>query len=283
MGNSASFEQALKAGEVEAALAQLQGEIRAQPGKAELRVALFQVLCVLGRWDKALAQLEVAGQLDAAALAMVQTYREAIACERLRSEVFAGRRVPMIFGEPEPWLAMLVEALLQDGRGEAALAQSLRAQAFEAAPAVAGQQDGEAFEWLADADGRLGPVLEAVINGRYYWVPFAHLSAISVEAPEDLRDLVWAPAQLSFTNGGEVVALLPNRYPDLPADADGALLLARRTEWLPGPGDTYRGVGQRVLVTPEAETALLQIRELRFDASEGADAVEPADSPAAES
>lgn len=282
MGNPTPFEQALKAGTPEAALALLQADVRAQPGKAELRVALFQLLCVLGRWDKALSQLDVAGQLDAGALAMVQTYREAIACERLRGEVFAGRRVPMIFGEPDPWLAMLVEALLQDGRGEFALAASLRAQAFDAAPANAGQMDGRAFDWLADADGRLGPVLEAIVNGRYYWVPFAHLSAVSIEAPADLRDLVWAPAQLSFTNGGEVVALLPNRYPDLPADADGALLMARRTEWLPGAGDSYRGLGQRILVTPEAETALLEIRELRFDAQHAADEAEAATAPAAD-
>ncbi len=282
MGNPTPFEQALKAGTPEAALALLQADVRAQPGKAELRVALFQLLCVLGRWDKALSQLDVAGQLDAGALAMVQTYREAIACERLRGEVFAGRRVPMIFGEPDPWLAMLVEALLQDGRGEFALAASLRAQAFDAAPANAGQMDGRTFDWLADADGRLGPVLEAIVNGRYYWVPFAHLSAVSIEAPADLRDLVWAPAQLSFTNGGEVVALLPNRYPDLPADADGALLMARRTEWLPGAGDSYRGLGQRILVTPEAETALLEIRELRFDAQHAADEAEAAAAPAAD-
>ena len=118
MGNPTPFEQALKAGTPEAALALLQADVRTQPGKAELRVALFQLHCILGRWDKALSQLDVAGQLDAGALAMVQTYREAIACERLRSEVFAGRRVPMIFGEPEPWLAMLVEALLP-GRGAA--------------------------------------------------------------------------------------------------------------------------------------------------------------------
>lgn len=282
MGNPTPFEQALKAGTPEAALALLQADVRAQPGKAELRVALFQLLCVLGRWDKALSQLDVAGQLDAGALAMVQTYREAIACERLRGEVFAGRRVPMIFGEPDPWLAMLVEALLQDGRGEFALAASLRAQAFDAAPANAGQMDGRTFDWLADADGRLGPVLEAIVNGRYYWVPFAHLSAVSIEAPADLRDLVWAPAQLSFTNGGEVVALLPNRYPDLPADADGALLMARRTEWLSGAGDSYRGLGQRILVTPEAETALLEIRELRFDAQHAADEAEAATAPAAD-
>jgi len=44
-------------------------------------------------------------------------------------------------------------------------------------------------------------VLEATINGRYCWVPFAALAKVAIEAPADLRDLVWSPAQLEFVNG----------------------------------------------------------------------------------
>ena len=56
-------------------------------------------------------------------------------------------------------------------------------------------------------------MLEAVINGRYYWVPFSRLAEVTIEAPEDLRDVVWMPAHLQFENGGEMVALIPTRYP----------------------------------------------------------------------
>ena len=34
-----------------------------------------------------------------------------------------------------------------------------------------------------------GQVLEAVINGRYYWVPFSRVAELTTEPPEDLRDL----------------------------------------------------------------------------------------------
>ena len=40
-----------------------------------------------------------------------------------------------------------------------------------------GSLNGQPFEWVADADSRLGPVMEAIINGRYYWVPFARLAS----------------------------------------------------------------------------------------------------------
>lgn len=258
-------EQAVRDGDPELALKLLQDQVRAKPGDAKLRVFLFQLLCVLGRWDRALNQLNVAGELDASTLAMVQTYREALACEQLRAQVFAGQKLPMLFGEPEPWTALLLEALLRDGRGEAEAAQTLRAQAFEQAPACAGTADGQPFEWLADADMRLGPVLEAVINGRYYWVPFVHLSALKLEAPTDLRDKVWLPAQLLFSNGGETVALVPTRYADTDL-TDPQLALARRTEWREPRSGFYTGQGQRLFTTEAGDLALLDVRELNFNA-----------------
>jgi type VI secretion system protein ImpE len=190
----------------------LQEQIRREPARSDLRVFLFQLLAVLGQWERALTQLDVAAELDPAALAMAQMYREAIRCEVLRADVFAGRKVPLVFGEPEQWLALLIESLL---KADAAPAQSqeLRAQAFEAAPTSSGTLDGAPFEWIADADMRLGPVCEAVMNGRYYWVPFSRLTAITLEPPADLRDVVWMPAHFQFANGGESVGVIPTRYP----------------------------------------------------------------------
>ena len=101
----------------------------------------------------------------------------------------------------------------------------------------------------ADADSRLGPVLEAVINGRYYWVPFSRLTKIELEPPEDLRDMVWMPAHLQFENGGESVALIPTRYPGSETAEDGLIALARKTVWEEIAPDTHRGLGQRILTT----------------------------------
>lgn len=255
-------ERLLAAGDPKGALERLQGRVREHPADARLRVYLFQLLAVLDEWERALNQLAVCGELDAGTLAMVNTYREAVKCERLREAVFAGRLTPVLLGEPQPWVAMLVEALQADGRGDAALASKLRTDAFEAAPPTAGTLDGQAFEWIADADSRLGPVLEVVVDGRYAWVPFGALAAVHVEAPADLRDLVWLPVQLTFANGGQTVALVPSRYVGSGAQPDGALQLSRKTEWVEiGPGQ-YRGLGQRVLATDAAERGLLESRQI---------------------
>jgi type VI secretion system protein ImpE len=265
MAQPSAAELALKEGDVPRALKLLTEQVRAKPQDAKLRVFMFQLLCVLGQWDRALNQLNVAFELDASTLPMVQTYREAIACETLRLQVFAGQKVPMLFGEPEPWIALLIEALLREGRNEPDAARQLRAQALEQAPATSGQIDGQPFAWIADADSRLGPTVEAVINGRYYWLPWSRLSKVEIDPPEDLRDSIWMPAHFQFTNGGEVVGLIPTRYPDTALAAGDALALSRRTDWRENANGDFVGLGQRLVVTDSAELGLMDVRTVTLD------------------
>lgn len=252
-------EQLLREGDLAGARTVLQERVRQDPSSAAKRVFLFQLLCVLGDWPRALTQLNVAAELDAAMLPMAQTYRAAIQCEALRADIFNGTRAPLIFGPPMPWLAQLVQALQHDGVDDS-LAAAMRAQAFEAAPAASGSIDGVPFAWLADADPRLGPVLEAIVNGRYFWIPMAHIHQIEIEAPADLRDAVWMPASFTWTNGADTVGLIPTRYVDTATRGDAALLLARRTEWTGSAG-----LGQRMLVSDTDDYALMAVRSIGFD------------------
>jgi type VI secretion system protein ImpE len=258
-------EDALRAGDPHAALRHLTNAVRSKPADPKLRVFMSQLLCVLGQWERAHTQLNVVADMDDETVAMRETVGHAIRCEMMRARVFAGERTPMVFGQPDEWLALLIESLLQKGQGQAGLADDLAGRAFEAAPELAGSIDGERFAWIADADSRLGPVLEACVNGRYYWVPFSRLSRVVLEAPEDLRDCVWMPAQLHFHNGGETVALIPTRYPDSQTSADGAICLARKTVWVDAGNDRWHGMGQRVLACDNGEHALMAIRTIELD------------------
>lgn len=264
MATAGAAEQALRDGDPFQALKLLQDAVRANSADAKLRVFLFQLLAVVGQWERALNQLEVAASLDPSALAMAQTYREAVRCELLRAQVFEGKKSPMVFGEPESWLALLIESVLLTGRGRTKEAQTLRAQAFEEAPATKGTLNSRAFEWIADADMRLGPVLEAIINGRYYWVPFSRLMRVAIEEPEDLRDVVWTPAHLMLENGGEAYALIPTRYPGTEKVEDGGLVLARKTTWEEREPEFYCGLGQRVLSSDGGEVSLMDVRDISF-------------------
>ena len=256
-------QQLIRDGNLPAALAALQDAVRKNAADAKLRVFLFQLLSVMGQWPRALTQLNVAGELEPLAIPMVQTYREAIQCEALRADIFSGKRAPLIFGEPQAWMAQLIEALQLDAT-DPERAAAVRAQALESAPASPGNIDGVPFEWLADADQRLGPILEIIINGRYFWVPVCRIARIEFDKPVDLRDNVWTAGTFVWTNGAQTVGLIPTRYSGTVATGDDGLLLARRTEWVAnGEGDA--GVGQRMLMTDGAEYAIMDVRVIEFD------------------
>jgi type VI secretion system protein ImpE len=258
---------------LEEELSRLEDRIRSDPANAKHRIYLFQLLAILGRWDRALNQLNVLAELDTSAMAMVGTYRAAIQCEALRTEIFAGEKSPVIFGQPEKWTALLIESLRLTADEKYGQAEELRAQAFEVAPATSGTISGDSFEWIADADSRLGPILEVIINGRYAWVPFHRVSQIDIEEPADLRDMVWMPAHFTWANGGELVGLIPTRYAGTDASEDGQLMLSRKTEWIEASAETFLGSGQRMFATDAGEYAVMDIRRIELDAepeSEGA-------------
>lgn len=253
-------------GDLTAALDQLQSQVRSNPSDVKLRVYLFQLLSVLGYWDRALTQLDVSLDLDKETLVMCQMYREAIRCEKLRLAVFEGHQTPLIFGEPQQWMALCIQALSLTINGEFAQARELRERAYDVAPVSEGHADSQNFAWIADADSRIGPFIETFIGGEYYWVPFTQIQRMQFEQPQDLRDLVWSPCTFTWRNEGQVVGLVPSRYGPLPEVSveTSDLLLARKTQWQQLDQEDYSGLGQRTLITDQAEISLLDIRTITF-------------------
>jgi type VI secretion system protein ImpE len=255
----------VRQGDLDGALKSLIDAVRRAPAEAKHRVFLFQLLCVTGDFARARTHLDVARGLDAGALLLAQVYGDAIACEALRRKVFAGETTPVIFGDPEPWMAKLVEALRLDALGEGTAAASLREQAYDEAPTSPCEIDGTKVEWIADGDSRIGPILEIILNARYSWLPFMRIKRLSIEQPTDLRDRVWTPVQIELTNGGEVVGLVPTRYCGSEASGDPLIRLARKTEWREISADSYAGLGQRMLITDAGEYPIMDVRRIVFE------------------
>jgi type VI secretion system protein ImpE len=229
-----------------------------------LRIFLFQLLAITGQLKRAQAQLEIAGGMDPEAELMVMAYRDVINCELHREAVFAGKSKPLIFGEPEEWVALLVEAQQAFANGDMAVFSRLNAQAFDQAETRSGKINDERFAWLADADPRFGPVFEFIFNGQYYWVPMSRVQKLHTEKPSDLRDLVWLPAEVMWTNGGKLMVMIPARYPRLEG-VSGPGLLSRRTDWVSHGEDIVEGTGQRTFATDQQDYPILQVRSIEFD------------------
>lgn len=246
---------------VAAALARLENDIKARPADADLRAAFVQFLCLSGNWSRALTQLKSWLALKPQAVPTVTLLEQTLQGELQRAGVLAGRQLPQMPQGQWPWLADLAAAL-----GAPAQADSLRLAALEQAEANPGTlTPGGDFAWLMDGDARLGPVCETIVNGRYFWVPFAAIAEIRFQAPASVTDLVWRHALVRLTDGSEQVCQIPARYP-LEAQSEERFMLGRATEWraLDDDGALYQGQGQKVWLNDDDEYPILALETVTF-------------------
>jgi type VI secretion system protein ImpE len=251
------------AGDLLGARAALTETLKRAPADQPARLFLFQLLCVLGEWDKAEVQLRSLASLSPDAQMLAVTYSLAIQAEKERAAAFAGLQTPCLLVANHPWAGGLAAALAMQTRGEAGF-QDRRSAALDAAPDTPGQIDGIAFDWIADADARFGPAFEAIVAGQWGLIPFDAVETVTSKGPHDLRDLVWLPAQVMFRTGQSVNALLPTRYPGINGDDNSDLKLARATDWRGVDGNIGQGARLWMLSGGE-EIDLLALRSLRFE------------------
>lgn len=255
-------DELLASGDVAAARQQLIEEVRANPGDVGVRMFLFQMCALLGEWDRAKAQLETLAKLDPEARMLSVAYTQCIAAEQTRAAVFAGTETAAML-YPVAWGDALVAAIRARQQGDAAAADALYAEAFDAAPTTAGTTDtGISFDWIADADPRLGPVTEAIIAGRHGLMPFCALESLTITPPSDLRDTVWIQAEFGIAGGARVAGFVPLRYPGSETSDDAAIVRGTATGWAEDAGGEYP-LGHRLFAfSDESEVPVQELREL---------------------
>jgi type VI secretion system protein ImpE len=255
----------LRDGDLDGARSALIEIVRSQPSNEPARMFLFQLLAIVGDWDRARSQLGLLAQLSPEAQMLSVTYGQAVDAEKARADVFAGKTQMPVLINDDGWAADLALAIAAFAKGNVAVAEEARDRAFDAAPDTPGSFNGKSFDWIADADGRFGPSFEAIIAGKYGIVPFDAVSRITSEGPEDLRDTIWFPVQIAFKSGLSTAAFLPARYPGSENAADSAERLGRATAWTASDGGEV-GSGQRLWTLSDGEDmGLLSLTSLVFD------------------
>ncbi len=256
-------DELLAGGDIAGARKQLIEEVRANPGDIPIRMFLFQIFALLGEYERAKAQLETIAKLDPEARMLAVAYNQCMDAEEQRARVFAGEETAAILAKVD-WGDKLVAALEARQNG-AAEADALYAAAFDAAPTSAGTTDsGLQFEWMADADPRLGPATEAIIAGRYGLIPFDALEDLTISEPQDLRDTIWVPAEFGMKQGARIAGFIPARYPESDSADDPAIVRGLSTTWV---GDDDRGhcLGHRLFAFSDgSELPLQQLRKVEF-------------------
>lgn len=237
--------------------------LRAQPTTASHRWALFQLLCVIGEWARAIQQLQTWAKLEPGQASTAQVYRDLIRAERWRKLVVEGSERPGFVLEPPAWVDGLLNALHLNAGGQIELADDARETALDAAPSVAVRIPQGKAAWIVDSDSSFGPVCEVITAGHYRWVPFSDLAAWRVSPPAKLVDLVWAPCTLTLVDGALVHGFMPARYPGSET-GDDAMRLGRETVWLENGRTGITALGQKTWTTDQGDFSLFELANTEF-------------------
>jgi len=227
-------QELFRAGRLNEAVEALSAEVRDDPTDAQRRTFLFELLCFSGQWDRAEKQLDVLSQRGHDAAMGTLLYRSALHAERVRQDMFTAGRFP---SGPAP-------------------------------RAVSGTLNGAPFQSLIDGDPRIGARLEIFAAGQYTWIPLEQIASVRMQAPQRLRDLLWAPAAVRTAPDfrgielGEV--LVPVLAPLSWMHNDDAVRLGRVTAYDPLPEEREAPVGQKMLLVDDQEFPILELRELEI-------------------
>ena len=247
-------------------------QVKMHPTKALHRHSLFQLLCVIGYWSRALQQIQLCARLDANYTREAQVFGELIRCEIYRQSCFHGEQRPGFILPPPVWMEDLLVALACNAHGKTSDADAHRSRAFETITDTAGQWNGGTFDWISDSDSRTGPVLELVTGGMYIWLPLSQIRSLKSPPPASLTDLIWKPVNITLHNGDVHGAWLFSRYSGSEKASD-TLCLCRKTVWQDGSGETLvQALGQKMWLTSHGDISLLDLSTCTFNSPEGQDA-----------
>ena len=254
----------INAGKFSEALSALKKEIKDDSNSADLRFFLFQAFAVNGEWERARTQLNLCCSFDKNYDMIGKILTKLLDAEVTREKVFAGKESPLLFGAPNDWLVLLIQALKADAEGKADLAEELRGQAFDKAETNPGVANEEAFQWFGDMDPRLGPVMEVIVDGKYYWCPMENIKSMVIERPSDLKDIVWTGCHFTWINGGTAAGFIPTRYAGSTSVDNDLIKLSRLSDWIVKDG-VELPVGPREFVSDVNDFPLLGLDKIVFD------------------
>jgi type VI secretion system protein ImpE len=249
------------AGDLKAAIAAAQDEVKKNPGDHIHRWYYAELLCFAGDLAKADKQLEITLTQEPRLAVNVAEFRQLIRAELSRREVFTAGRMPEFVGDCTPAAKCCLEALAALRIGDEGAAQQALRQAEESRRRMAGTCNGQAIGDVRDLDDLLGPVCEVLTaRGDCAWLPFELISKLTFAKPNRPRDLLWREVQVVLQDEQQLSVHVPALYSGSHLAADEHLRLGRSTAW---QGDNLiRGSGQRMWLVGDEAKGILEIESL---------------------
>ncbi len=252
--------QLFKSGKLAEAIDAQVAIVKAKPIDQGARLFLFELLAFAGDLDRAQKQIDAIPSDQPEIATALLDYRNLLAGERARRQVFSNKVQPEFLKEPGEHVRLRMLGLLKLADGLTAEAATAFDEANDQLPALKGKLNDQPFDGLRDGDDCLGSVLEVFSNGRYFWVPLEQVDILTMNAPRFPRDLLWIPAHLEMKEGDAGSVFLPALYPGTYQESDPQLKLGRLTDWR---GEApVRGLGVKTFFVGPDESSILDWRKL---------------------
>jgi type VI secretion system protein ImpE len=261
----ANAKELLAQGNLAGAIDSITQDVKSRPADVPARIFLFELLCFAGDYDRAEKHLDVIGHQKEEMLIGTTVYRQLLKAEKVRRNVFCGDSLPGFLMDPPGYVSLYLESI-KLARGSAPeKARILLEKAMELVPQISGKADGKAFDEFEDSNIFTGPFLEIMAGENYSWLPFEEIKQIELGKPEQLRDLIWARANVELRGGKLGEVFVPVLYPCTSDDQDDSVKLGRITKWIEMGSGLTRGAGQRLFLAGGQEKAILEIAEISFE------------------
>jgi type VI secretion system protein ImpE len=255
----------LDAGDLRAAIDELTGAVKANPADAAQRISLFELLLFTGEWDRAERQVEVIAHQNMESGLGAQVYRNNMKAERDRSRLFYEGLRPHFIADPPAYVALHLGAIDRLREGNPGEAREALDRAEEERPGFKGALDGREFSDFRDYNDLVGPVLEAIVQDHYTWIPFEQITRLEISAPRQLRDLIWTPARIEMTDGTGGEIYVHTLYEGSGRHTDDRVRLGRMTDWKDAGGGLYLASGLRLFLIDGEDRAILEAGRIEFE------------------
>ncbi len=259
-----------QAGNLQGAIGEVTTELKSKPNDTAGRLFLAELLCFVGDIERAEKQLDTISRQSTQGATTLALYRQLIRGEAAREQVLREGRAPDLVVPLPKDAQLMLEALTAIRLEQQDDAVRLQQQAVQQRQDVSGVCNGQEFTGLRDLDDRFAGVLEVITShGKYYWVPWASIRSLEMEAPKVPIDLVYRKTQIDVREGPQGEVYIPTRYlPGKLEQQSDALLLGRATEWVGDEDQFVQGRGLRTLLVGDRDLTIMEIESLSVASDE---------------
>ncbi|MEQ1827161.1 MAG: type VI secretion system accessory protein TagJ [Pirellula sp.] len=252
-------------GKLEEAIDLQLGFVKKSPTDNGARFFLAELAAFQGDWDRVDRQLHSVVMQDKNASMLPLLFRQLVRAEIIREQVFQEGRSPDVVVELPEDCQLQVEVCMALRLNQLEGISSLLEKSDAVRSAVRGTCNGKPFDTLIDMDDRLRGVAEVLTaTGKYFWLPWNHITSIQFAKAERPLDLIWRKAEISVNNEIDGEVYMPVRYPSA-ATWKTEEQLGRTTSWQDHPSGLVTGRGQRSLLVGDEAVSIMDVESLEIE------------------